>query len=147
MRPVITLLILMALAVPAAAQESDLLQRSQLPEESQGPEESPGPHQMPEPSDRPPESKLPRLLELPGLPADWEPTSRLNSAGLAAVGMQHTGTAGLTLRDGRQAVVTFWSAAVVGVIGQTLAFRCVTVFDEDLVETGETCEQAEYRDE
>jgi hypothetical protein len=61
--------------------------------------------------------------------------------------MAHTGTAGLTLPDGRQAVVTFWSTAVIGVIGQTLVFRCVTVFDADLVETSEICEQAECRRE
>ena len=110
MRP-ITLLALMALALPAAAQES----------------------QWPE---------LIPLPELPRLPADWDPTPRLNSAGLAAAGMEHTGTAALSLLDGQHAIVTFWTAAVIGVIGQSLAFRCVTFFDEDLVETSETCDQA-----
>jgi hypothetical protein len=56
--------------------------------------------------------------------------------------MEHTGTAALSLLDGQHAIVTFWTAAVIGVIGQTLAFRCVTLFDEDLVETGESCDQA-----
>ena len=54
-----------------------------------------------------------QLVPLPGrprLPADWEPTSRLNSAGLAASGMEQTGTAGLSLPDERQALLTFWSA-------------------------------------
>ena len=90
------------------------------------------------------ESRMTPLPGLPELPLDWEPTPRLNSAGLAASALEHTGTAGLSLPDGRQAVVTFWTAPVADVMGQAFAFRCVTVFDADLVETSETCEQAVY---
>jgi hypothetical protein len=61
--------------------------------------------------------------------------------------MEHTGTAALSLQDGQHAIVTFWTADVAGEIGQSLAFRCVTSFDEDLVETGEICEQALSRRE
>lgn len=90
------------------------------------------------------QSPLDPLPGQPRLPADWEPTSRLNSAGLAAAGMENTGTAALSLLDGQHAIVTFWTAEVAGQVGQSLAFRCVTFFDEDLVETGETCDQAVY---
>lgn len=66
------------------------------------------------------------------------------SPALAAAGMENTGTAALSLLDGQHAIVTFWTAEVAGQVGQSLAFRCVTFFDEDLVETGETCDQAVY---
>jgi hypothetical protein len=115
MRPV-TLLAFLALTSPAVAQQFEDLQESQR-------------------------TPLPGL---PDLPLDWEPTPRLNSAGLAASALEHTGTAGLSFPDGRQAVVTFWTAPVAEVMGQAFAFRCVTVFDADLVETSETCEQAVY---
>ena len=141
MRQVITLLALVALALPAAAQESELPQGSRRPEESQGAQ------QMPPPFERPPQSQLSQPFELPRLPqlpVEWEPRPRLNTAGLAAAGMEHTGTAALSLLDGQHAIVTFWTADIAGEIGQSLAFRCVTFFDEDLVETGETCDQAVY---
>lgn len=140
MRP-ITLLALAVLALPAAAQEAP------LPEGSQMPDESPGVQQMPQWPELPRLLELPQLPKLPQLPANWEPTTRLNSAGLAAAGMEQTGTAGLPLLDGQHAIVTFWTADVAGEIGQSLAFRCVTFFDEDLVETAETCERAVSRRE
>jgi hypothetical protein len=140
MRSILTLLTLVALALPAAAQEAELPQGSEMPQESQGAEESQWP-ELPRPSE------LPELSELPQMPANWEPTARLNSAGLAAAGMENTGTAALSLLDGQHAIVTFWTADIAGQIGQSLAFRCVTFFDEDLVETSETCDQAVSRRE
>lgn len=62
-----------------------------------------------------------------------------SSAGLAMVGFDQTGAAGLSWPDGQQALVTFWRAQDEHYL---FVFRCVSFVDAAPGSTGEQCARA-----
>lgn len=66
----------------------------------------------------------------------WEIVPGLTSANLSAAPSQLVGSSGLGWPDGRQAVVTFWSAK-----NPHSTIRCTAYFDKDMRQTGEKCER------
>ncbi|TXN46305.1 hypothetical protein [Methylobacterium sp. WL7] len=66
----------------------------------------------------------------------WEIVPGLTSANLSAAPSQLVGSSGLSWPDGRQAVVTFWSAKT-----RRTTIRCTAYFDKDMQQTGEKCER------
>ena len=70
-------------------------------------------------------------------PSDrWEIVAGLTSAGLSSIPSQLVGSSGLSWPDGRQALVTFWSAK-----NHRSTVRCTAYFDKDMQQTGEKCER------
>jgi hypothetical protein len=70
-------------------------------------------------------------------PSDrWETVLGLTSASLSAAPSQLVGASGLSWPDGRQALVTFWTAK-----NPHSTVRCITYFDQEMRQTGEKCER------
>ncbi len=69
---------------------------------------------------------------------EWQILPGMTSAKLAASGWQIESAAGLSWPDGRQAVVSFWTATFEQ---GGLTMRCVSYFDEHFQPTGDICSQ------
>ncbi|TNC61184.1 hypothetical protein [Rubellimicrobium roseum] len=69
----------------------------------------------------------------------WATVAGRSSASLAASGWTVIDSAGLSLPNGAQAVVSFWERHV---YGTQEVMRCVTIFDMEFNQTSDTCAQA-----
>ncbi|WP_129635948.1 hypothetical protein [Tropicimonas sp. IMCC6043] len=77
-----------------------------------------------------------------GICQTWVPSPEISSAELAILGWEMKGSSAMSMPDGQQAVVTFWSGEGSDEGEDVfITVRCITFFDANFQQTGEVCAQ------
>ena len=78
----------------------------------------------------------------PSQAENWTLIDGVTTADLAAAGWQPRASAGLTLQNGHQSLVTFWFMA----LKTQFTIRCITDFAADGDQTGDLCKRPSNRE-